>query len=478
MDRTRPDNAHSSYDELPYESEPFPESHPARIAAVGALFGLAVKAPADSRVLEIGCAGGNNLLPLAAEYPSARLVGVEMSGTQLDEARERIRRVGLTNLELIQGDIQQRDIVDGTFDYIIAHGFFSWVGPEVQERLLELIAERLSPDGIAYVSFNALPGWYDRLPARELLLMQLDGVSGARRRVEEARRIIRVLLETPSDAFDEGLSKQLRFYESFPDWYLFHDILEAANHPIYLATFARRAARHGLRYVGDSDLSRMVPFDLPAAVQRLLRKEARSDLQLEQLLDFARNEPFRRAILCRRERQPDRNGAANRLDTLFFSRPAVADNAHADHHVGARGRNIKVEDSVSLAILTTLDARSPERVGLRSLAGAVAADATFLADHLFKLLLVGLVEAHVDSGLATAVAGDRPSTTALIRDYASMGTKVVNLRHELLMLEEPVRAMLASLDGTRSAEELCRTEDGSSILQSLVRSACIMRPRA
>lgn len=48
----------SSYDEVPYESHPYPQAHPSRLAAVAALFGLAPPPVETARVLELGCAAG------------------------------------------------------------------------------------------------------------------------------------------------------------------------------------------------------------------------------------------------------------------------------------------------------------------------------------------------------------------------------------------------------------------------------------
>ena len=43
---------------------------------MAALHGLEAPDPSRSRVLEIGCAIGANLLPMAERLPGARLVGV------------------------------------------------------------------------------------------------------------------------------------------------------------------------------------------------------------------------------------------------------------------------------------------------------------------------------------------------------------------------------------------------------------------
>jgi len=58
-----------SYDEVPSEGQPFPQSHPDRMATIARLFGMSPAAVDHCRVLELGCAGGGNLTPMALPLP-------------------------------------------------------------------------------------------------------------------------------------------------------------------------------------------------------------------------------------------------------------------------------------------------------------------------------------------------------------------------------------------------------------------------
>lgn len=514
-----------AYDEVVYESEPFPETHPERIGAVASLFGLAAPPVATARILEIGCAGGNNILPIAAQYPGARCVGLDRSAKQLSEGIDRARRLGLNNLELRASDIRDPASAEGQYDYIIAHGFFSWVAPPIQERMFEVIAQSLAPDGLAYVSYNTLPGWYSRFPGRELLLLQLEGIRGGAARIAQARKLIAELLRaahtgtaapTIPSSLDRALVEQLRFYDKFPDWYLYHDILEGENHPTYLSSFVSRAERHGLAYVGDSDLSRMVPFDLAPEQQRFLRGQAKSDLHLEQLLDFLRAEAFRRTILCRKGRATDRNGALARLGALYFSplcepvpspTPANPGSVMAESDPSQLrfrdrgGREFATESPIVALILGHGQYRAGEvlQSGDAVPHGAEAAAGTrrslrmlvdeavktldappdeleqLVREQLFNLLLSGVVAAHLGAAPSSATVGQYPRTTPLIRDYAVSGPKIVTLVHELLIVDEPARALLCRLDGSKSVAELEGEQPGAAvILESLARNGCLL----
>ncbi|MFM8930594.1 MAG: hypothetical protein ACKOS8_01795, partial [Gemmataceae bacterium] len=59
----------TSYDDVPYISRAFIQTHPQRLAFIARLFGMNPTPPSNARVLELGCASGGNLIPLAIRYP-------------------------------------------------------------------------------------------------------------------------------------------------------------------------------------------------------------------------------------------------------------------------------------------------------------------------------------------------------------------------------------------------------------------------
>ena len=80
----------SFYDQVPYDSHPHFETHPSRIAAAVRLFSLPIPDVQISRILELGCASGGNLIPMAMYYPDARFLGVDISGVQINDGNARI----------------------------------------------------------------------------------------------------------------------------------------------------------------------------------------------------------------------------------------------------------------------------------------------------------------------------------------------------------------------------------------------------
>src|SRR6185503_10934875 len=159
----------TSYDALPYPLLAHAQTHPAWLATLAVVHGLRPAPVEHCRVLEIGCASGSNLIPFACEMDGSEFVGIDLSSRQVAEGQEFIRALGLRNIRL-----QAQDLLDfddaGTFDYIIAHGLYSWVPQTVRDRLMDICRRHLAPQGVAFISFNAYPGWQGLNMVRDLML--------------------------------------------------------------------------------------------------------------------------------------------------------------------------------------------------------------------------------------------------------------------------------------------------------------------
>ena len=105
-------------------------SRPARRAAVAA-----VNAHPGTRVLEVGV-GTGLALPLYA--PEKRITGIDLSRAMLNQARERVAALGLTQVEaLLEMDAQATDFAPESFDVAVAM-FVASVVPDPRALLAEL----------------------------------------------------------------------------------------------------------------------------------------------------------------------------------------------------------------------------------------------------------------------------------------------------------------------------------------------------
>ena len=185
--------ASTSYDQVPYASLAFPQTHPDRLATIARMFGLSPADVGRCRVLELGSASGGNLVPMAANLPDADFVGMDLSRRQVDEARRIIASLGLTNIRVEHASILDIDESWGTFDYVLCHGVYSWVDPPVQEKILQVCSANLALQGVAYVSYNTYPGWHMREAVRHMMRYHARQFEEPAEQIEQARALLTFL---------------------------------------------------------------------------------------------------------------------------------------------------------------------------------------------------------------------------------------------------------------------------------------------
>ena len=246
------------YDEVSYPGLPFIQTHPDRLCTLARLFGLAAPEPATSRVLEIGCGDGGNLIPMAYGLPAATFTGIDTSAPAIAAAQARTEELGLANVGFEQISLTDFEPPRGGVDYVLAHGVYSWVPEPVRAALLALCARALSVDGVAYVSYNALPGGRLRQALREILAAELEGIEEPAAKLAAARELLATLRSAWT--YDDGLATLGGLASSMleaGDALLYHDTLAPQNTPLYFRDFASAARRAGLQFLAEANFWEM-----------------------------------------------------------------------------------------------------------------------------------------------------------------------------------------------------------------------------
>ena len=295
------------YSELGYKSMPFPYTTPATLEAYAALVGISAPNPKTARVLELGATYGGNIISQALFNPDATFVGIELSQEQVEKGNEVIANAGLTNVSLIQSDIASIGSEIGTFDYIIAHGVYSWVDDGVKEALLRLINEHLAEDGIAYISYNTYPGWHTMDEVRQLMMFSNRDKAqfNHKEKVLHGKTIGSIVGSQilKYDNLKERNSKflgALRSVMQKDEYYVGHDHLEPNNDPVYFYQFNDHLGAHNLAYLCDADLTLSMVRSFDADIADTLDKLALNDhVAQEQYLDFILDTTFRKSIICK-----------------------------------------------------------------------------------------------------------------------------------------------------------------------------------
>jgi len=464
----------TSYDEVPYESHAYYANHPDRMAVVATMLGLDPPAVPTCRVLELGCAEGGNLLPMAASLPGARFVGIDLSPRQVELGREAAAALGLANVELLAMSVTDVDASLGTFDYILAHGLYSWVPPDVQEAVLGIFERNLAPSGVAMVSYNCYPGWRFRGMLREVLQHATRNLPAPKERVAHARELVRFLSENAHDAtggYRLQLASEAALLAEEPDASVIHDLFEEWNLPLYFHELVERVGRHGLSYLGETRLRSMTLGELRPERDALLRRFAATFLEKEQLADLLGNRKLRESLLVRgdapRRIHPER---LERLLLRWKGLPIETGKDPSNDEVWefrARdgARSLKTNNPAVKSALAALASVAPRALPFGDVLAAVSGlvpsvrpddpgARAALREALLRIHLSGLVELHVTSPRVTDSPDPRPVGSPLARWESGRGVTVTTQWHETLDLTDLDRLVLERLDGTRDRGRL------------------------
>ena len=458
------------YDAVPYPSHAFPATAPDRLATVGALFGLHTPPPDRARVLELGSSSGGNLLPHAAAFPASEVLGLDLSELQVQLGQRTIAELGLSNARLEVADLATWEPEPGAWDYVICHGVYSWVPPEVQRAILRTCARALSPHGVAVVSWNSNPGWHIHGVVRDAMRFLVDPDAPLAHRAARAQDVLRVLAGVTTTGGEPSphvrtlatLAGQL---EQLPDSYVAHEYLEAHNQPLYLAEVTRHAAAAGLRYLCDSHLGDTLPQLHPPEIAARLQGLASSQIELEQYLDFLFCRPFRSSLLVRGDAPLRRDLGQVDLSGCWLALPEPPGpeepplSAALLRHVNAAWPGAVPFEEAALAAIHEVEGPSgtpsgPAGVGPPGAARAWATQYAQLTQAALTAFLRGTLRLHRHPQALPRRAGDRPTAWPYARRQAGRQHLVCNLWHDTRVLDPLDLLLLGWCDGAHTLDQL------------------------
>jgi len=459
------DRISKTYDEVPYTSAAFTVSAPEHLRAVAHLFSLDTAAPERARVLELGCAAGGNLIPFAVRHPGAEVVGIDLSPVQIDTGRGLVEAMGLKNVRLIQGSIADLDEELGKFDYIVCHGVYSWVPDDVRAAILRVCKERLTPDGVAYVSYNTYPGWKAKEIVRDAMLLRAGDRATAQERLAYARGIIEFLHEqaTQGTVLSTVMNEHIDMIRGGEDYYLSHEYLELCNSPCYFKDFVSDARAQGLEYLGDAIVATMFASNYGTAAAPALLAECGGDqVVLEQLLDFLQNRTFRQRLLVHADRGAKIRYqlSAERIASLHVAGCYTKGDTEANGLVRwtyAGGATISTYLPVTGAVIEQLNAAWPATVPVAELLAACPGGDTHRVLEFVTNLIVGNAVRFRSEPLVPGTLGDKPIVRPELRKLAAAGDHPVVLFtewHQSAKVAPMERFLLPLLSGDIDVEQL------------------------
>jgi SAM-dependent methyltransferase len=282
------------------------------------------------RYCDLGCGRGYGTTLLAAANPDIEFVGIDFNPMHVNEARAFAKRAAISNvtfLELSFGEAaRSTDPPVNEFDVVALHGVFNWVAPNVRHEILEFLRAKLVPGGLAYVSYNTLPGWAAMAPVQHLLKEYADRASGdSAARIEKGRAVLKVLVDKSSAYIAQNpmVKMRLEALDKHDQHYLVHEFLPDHWQPLYVTSVLSSLAEAKLTFVGSAGVAEnrlilCVPKDLMELVQ------SAPDLALRELLkDFAINKQFRRDVYAKGRLRLTGQDLRGRADEMAFALTVV-----------------------------------------------------------------------------------------------------------------------------------------------------------
>jgi protein-L-isoaspartate O-methyltransferase len=468
---TSPAALAARYDAIPYDVKPHRLTHPDRLATVATFLGYSPAPPGHCRVLELGCNDGANLIPMAVSLPGSTFVGCDVSPVAIAAGKSTLAALGITNVTLLCQDLATLDPALGSFDYIVAHGVYSWVPAAVRDALFALAGARLAPDGIMFVSYNTFPGGRVRQAAWDMLHHHVDAIVDPRSRLDAARAFARLVADGGQTQHpgDEALRAEMRIMADRTDSELFHDDLAMPNDPVHFRDFAAHAAAHGLAYLAEAELHTMSAAGISATARQFLSKL--DPLAREQYLDFVRLRRFRQSLLRRADAVASRPLNAERLAEMHVSADPSLLRAQDAGKLPDMARELDasaVEGAAVRGLLEELVRRSPAALPMadvrRLLAGTGAATPPRPLETLLRDAYVGgVVNLHLQPPAVAIAPPERPRASVLARWQAAQQQQdLTTLVHTRVRVPDPnARQLLQLLDGTRTREQLIAATEGA-----------------
>lgn len=468
----------TAYEEVLYPAGIFPQTHPDRLATIGTLRGIHPVSINCCRVLEMGCGAGNNLIAMASNLSGSEFIGVDLAKNAIRSGQALVAGLGLENIHLHHLDVCQLNQERfGRFDYIIAHGLYSWVPPSVREHILVACREMLNPHGIAYVSYNAQPGNHLRDLARGIMRYHVANFEDPKEKIRQARGILKFIADSRVNTNPYVASVKTEFDRvmKYTDEVFFHDDLSEINQAFYFQEFITAAQRHSLQFLGEASPNELGPRNfVPEVLTRLRELEGSREIVREQYKDFFLGRAFRETLLCHEELRLAPDFLSEKISELYCSCDAVPSEAQdSNQEVLFRrheGSEVRIKHPQITAALKYFCAQWPCAVLLEAVPDIVSLETTVSARvpngvpenmsvlrALTTLYRAGFVELHVTPSLVVNSVSERPTSSSLARFQLQRGEFTSNQLHQPVKFADPLsRRLVLLLDGSRDNEGISR----------------------
>lgn len=471
-----------AYDKVLYPNYLHTQTHPDRLATMTKFFGVKPKPVEKCRVLELGCGTGSSLLSFAYDLSESEFIGIDLSEKQIEIGQKAVEGIGLKNLTLQQDDILKINRERyGEFDYIIAHGIYSWVPDDVRDQILKICREMLAEQGVAFVSYNALPGAHFSLMAREMMLFHTKNLTSVDEKVNESLGLLKFIADSssPDKTYHQVLQDELKKLSERNFSNIYHDELADFYKPVYFHEFVAHAHQHDLQFVTEVEHFTTKELSYSKEILETLSEISDNVIALEQYLDFIKGRRFRQTLLCKKEldlhRHPDpmvlrQVRIASPMKNLSET-PNLSGNKHEVFVTEDKGK-IEIDNPLTKAVLFYLGqiwTRSASFDELIEKAELLLSEEKgesieiserekeILTDILFQVFCSGMIRFHVHEPVYSAEVSEKPEASLLARWQVENNEAVSTLLSTTVAIQDSLgRELVRLLDGTRDHDQLVK----------------------
>jgi ubiquinone/menaquinone biosynthesis C-methylase UbiE/methyltransferase-like protein len=488
----------SDYDKVPYKGAIIPNSYPGHLALCS-LWHNGRDSPLQGfHLTELGCGDGANLLPMAFYHPDSTFMGIDIAESGLSRAREGAAQIGLHNIQFMQKDIckiEQAEIVQ--CDYIIAHGLYSWVSDDIREAILQFCRNSLSATGLAFISYNAQPGWASRGLVRDILLrsasvQQAAIEDKASKAIEVASELLQAM-PSRDYAYAVLIAEELERVRDGKPFYVYHEYLEEFNQGFWLRDFIERARQNNLNYVCDAQFSQW-EGQVPKELRHSLSQAGLDPIEQEETADLLCNRYFHASILCPGDGMGDVPGDApgeSVSHPKILEQVSIASSLGADSDpfdltegvvelfIGSHGQEITLDVSIIKAAVVLLAAQWPIGMQLNNIfqqASRLLSEhghnvlenaQSQLTEELITLFEAGVIDLRLQQANYSRGLPEYPKLPALARYEIEHRDAFTTPYHLPISLNDQFLEVVSDMDGSKSITEIKRLFGEDIVDQSL-----------
>jgi len=482
----------SDYDNSPYVGCILSQLSPDSLA-IGSIWSKEQRKPIinNSRYIELGCGDAANLICLAFYHSDMAFVGVDNSSRGIESANKISNELGLDNITLFVEDVHEfrEDRYQSSCDFIVSHGLYSWVSVETRIFILKICQNKLTQQGLAYISYNAEPGWSTRKLVRETLL-QSPAVQDANieDKANEAIKLATKLLEElPSRDYAHAalLGEELERVRDGDPSYVFHEYLTEHNEGFWLKDFVAHAKKYGLDYICDAQPRKHEGAEY-TNIKKSLAEQEYSLVDQEQTADLLCNRTFRASILCREDCERIETSKEELIQEFYIASSLKTASDTFDLTEGIvevfldeRNYEITLDEPISKAAAFLLSTQWPwgDRLDilfdkasnlLESNRFSVKQnDYDILTKELILLYEAGYVDFRMNEPPHYSEMPSKPKLHALAEYELEQQRPLTSPYHLPVLFEDEMLEIVKAVDGKSTVDELSEKYNGNTVLETV-----------